>query len=82
MIVKRVSKRHLDKLVVVDFLDHVMGGSDLLLCRVYGRVKSFDTSQVIISAWDTLNADGSYDEDNEETFTLAQSTIKNVKVLR
>lgn len=80
---KRVSKRQLDKFVVIEFLDHVQGGDgDLLKCRVVGRVKSTTSSTVVLSVWDSFDEDGNYDTDNEETFTIAQSTISDVRVLK
>ncbi len=80
----RLSKRHLDKVVVIDFRDHVMGHHEPLSCRVFGRVKDYDSESVTIVSWECLDPDSEtgFDHDNEETFTIIRSTISFIKVLR
>jgi hypothetical protein len=80
----RISKRHLNKVVLVEFDDHVQGAEAPVQCRVFGRVKSFDSKQAVLRYWEALCAESAtgFDNDNEEVLTLLQSAITSVKVLR
>ena len=61
----------------VSFLDHCIGGTQLLECEAYGRLVYEDRTKIILVTW-AVN-DQNADDSNWETSVILKSAIKSLK---
>lgn len=68
----------LNKLVKVEFLDHVMGDihSKPEPCIVYGRLIKIDKEYIVVQYWESKES-----EDDTEAFAIVLSTVTSISVL-
>lgn len=78
MAVHLVPEKYLGRVVEVIFVDHVSSGNkntELVLCRVWGKIISETWQKVVICTW------ASDVDENSEYVTLIRSAIHSIKPL-
>lgn len=74
-----IKKKLLGKPVLVKFLDHTKGGSDVkpARCGLFGRLKKINENHIVVETWE------SYDDiDDVESFCVLISTISEITELK
>lgn len=77
--------RFLNKVVELEFLDHVTNGDVPMLCRLWGRVIKVTPGYLVIRYWEIpvqANVTSEEREDNTENQTIIISCIEALKVLK
>lgn len=66
--------------VRVEFQDHTLNGDEIKDVVAYGRVHSFDDSQIVIDSWHGTGATADVREvkDNTECFAIIRKTITDM----
>jgi hypothetical protein len=72
-------KLKLNKIFMIEFLDHSNGGSLPPLCRVYGEIVFMTRKFIKVRTWKVLDED--FDESNDEHFNILISTIESCREL-
>ena len=74
----KITKRHVGKIVKLEFLDHCMGNPDPVKCVVVGQVVKLTKTAVTLRFWEVEEGFG---EHNNEVMSIITSTIIGAKVL-
>ena len=75
----KITKKHLNKIVDVIFDDHAMN-SQVIECRVWGKLVHIDDKQIIVKSWECNQED--HADPNNELFSIVKSCIKSFRTLK
>lgn len=70
---------YIGKIVEVQFVDHVWGDeqTEIMLCRIWGKVIKSDWQKVVIQVWETNKSE----TDNAEYAILIRAAIHSIRPL-
>lgn len=70
---------YIGRIVEVVFVDHVWGDeTELMLCRIWGKMIKSDWQKVILQVWETNDSE----TDNAEYATLIRAAIHSMRLLQ
>ena len=67
------------QMVVVTFLDHVMGRESLVTCQTMGWIERWDDKKIVLKWWRL--GDKSLSKENDENYTLVRAAITKITPL-
>jgi len=74
----KIPKKHVGKIVKMEFYDHCIGNADPVRCTVVGQVTKITAKAVTLRFWEVEKEFGSH---NDEIMSIILSTIIKIRVL-
>jgi len=76
----KLSKKLLNKLILVRFWDHT-NSKELVLTKVCGWVTNVDIENITVCVWDLETKDKDLKEQNQDLYSIIKSSITDLKIL-